>query len=147
MLALTREISAAISHCELTHLERVQIDLDLAREQHGEYERALERAGCAVERLGTSDAMPDSVFIEDTAVVLNEVAIITRSGAASRRDERAAVREALARHRSVQTILGPGTVDGGDVLVIGPRVFIGRSTRTDDAGIEEVRKLVERLGY
>lgn len=147
MLALTREISPAIARCELTHLRRVPIDLGRAREQHAEYERALERAGCAVERLGTDDAMPDSVFIEDTAVVLKELAIITRPGAESRRDERAAVREALRDHRSIQMIVGPGTIDGGDVMVIGRRVYIGQSTRTNDAGIAQMEKCVKPMGY
>src|SRR5579859_6870613 len=91
--------------------------------------------------------MPDSVFIEDTAVVLREIAIVTRSGAESRREERGAVREALTHYRSVQMIMGPGTVDGGDVLVLGRRIFVGRSTRTNDAGIEQLQRLVGPLGY
>ena len=84
-LALTREISPAIVRCELTHLARVAIDIDNARRQHEEYERALSEAGCRVHRLDAADDLADSVFIEDTAVVLDELAIVTRPGAESRR--------------------------------------------------------------
>src|SRR3954452_24961563 len=95
MLALTREISSAIARCELTHLAREPIDLARARAQHQEYERALESLRCTVRRLPADDSMPDSVFIEDTAVVLPEIAVITCPGAESRRLEVSAVAAAL----------------------------------------------------
>lgn len=94
-LALTRGVSPAIAHCELTHLERIPIDVDVARAQHHAYERALEETGCTVHRLDDGPGMPDSVFIEDTAVVFDELAIIARPGAPSRRAETAAVERAL----------------------------------------------------
>lgn len=145
--ALTREVSARLGDCELTHLSRVSIDVDLAAAQHRGYEDALRMAGCGVERLPAGSDMPDSVFIEDIAVVFDELAIVTRPGAASRRAEVPAVAGALARHRTVRAIQAPGTMDGGDVLVAGRRVFVGRSTRTNDAAIAQMRQLLEPFGY
>lgn len=145
--ALTREVSPALVACQLTHLERVQIDVDRARAQHAAYEQALRRAGCTVERLPATDDMADSVFIEDIAVVLDELAIVTRPGAESRRGEVAAVAATLRRHRPVHTIQPPGTIDGGDVLVSGRRVFIGRSTRTNRDAIDQMRRLLTPFGY
>src|SRR6188474_2052166 len=113
--AITREISPAIAHCELTHLAREPIDVDRARRQHHAYEQRLADAGYSVTRLAADAAIPDSVFVEDIAVVFDELAIVTRPGAGSRRAETAAVASALARYRSVQMIQAPGTVDGGDV--------------------------------
>jgi dimethylargininase len=149
MIALTREVSPAIVRCELTHLERESIDLDRARGQHHAYERALTLLGCTVQRVsGEGDAeLPDCVFIEDTAVVFPEIAIITRPGAASRRPEVHAVASALAPLRELVRIQEPGTVDGGDVLVMGTRVFVGRSARTNAAGIEQLRGALTPRGY
>src|SRR5437773_9941382 len=99
LIAITREVSPSIAACELTHLAREPIDVDRARAQHAEYERALERLGCTVQRLPAAIDMPDSVFVEDIAVVFDEVAFVTRPGAASRRAEVAAVAAALAPDR------------------------------------------------
>jgi len=147
MLALTREVSDAIVRCELTHVPREPIDVALARVQHEEYERTLESLGCTVRRLPADDSMPDSVFIEDTAVVLPELAIVARPGAESRRHEVAAVREALAPLRPLVEIEEPGTLDGGDVVVAGRAIFVGRSTRTNEAGIQQLRRAVAPHGY
>jgi len=146
-IAITRAISPALAACELTHLERVPIDVDRARAQHRAYEEALIEAGYLVERLDTSPQMPDSVFVEDIAIVFGEVAIITRPGAESRRQETPAVAEALAAYRPLHVIQPPGTVDGGDVLVVGRRVFIGRSSRTNDAAVGQMRQVLEPFGY
>ena len=146
-IALTRDLSPAIAHCELTHLERQPIDLALARAQHLAYEACLRNAGCAVERLAAGPDMPDSVFIEDAAIVFDEVAVITRPGAASRRVETAAVADALRPYRALREIEAPGTMDGGDVLVVGRRVLVGRSSRTNDAGIGQLRHLLAAYGY
>ena len=98
-------------------------------EQHERYEQALVRAGCRVQRLPDAPDMPDSVFVEDTAVVFDDVAVIARPGAASRRAETASMAEALAPHRRLTFIQPPGTLDGGDVLVTPGRVFVGISGR------------------
>jgi dimethylargininase len=147
LIALTRDITPAVAHCELTHLAREPIDLARARHQHAEYERALARLGCAVHRLAATPQMADSVFIEDTAVVFDELAIVMRPGAVSRRIETAAVAEALAPYRALREIVAPGIVDGGDVLVAGRRVFIGISTRTNRDAVAEMRRLLLPLGY
>jgi dimethylargininase len=131
----------------LTHLAREPIDVDRARRQHERYEEALRKAGCDVNRLAAGPDMPDSVFIEDIAIVVDEVAIVTRPGAASRWKETIAVAQELRRYREVQQIDAPGTIDGGDVLTIGRRVFIGRSSRTNEAGIEQMRQILEPFGY
>jgi dimethylargininase len=119
-VAITRAVSGALGACELTHLERVAIDVELARAQHRTYEGA---------------------------VVFDELAILTRPGAESRRRESAAVAEALAAYRPVQVIQPPGTIDGGDVLVAGRRVFVGRSSRTNEAAVGQMRQWLAPLGY
>ncbi len=146
-IALTRDISPALEHCELTHLERAPIDLARAREQHEAYERALAELGCDVRRLPAGDDMPDSVFIEDTAIVLDEVAVITRPGAASRRGETAAVADALAAHRKLVRLDAPARLDGGDVMVVDRALFVGRSERTNMTGIRQLRDALRRYGY
>jgi dimethylargininase len=146
-IAITRAISPALSACELTHLERVPIDVERARAQHRAYEEAPMEAGYLVERLDTSPQMPDSVFVEDIAVVFDELAIVTRPGAESRRQETPAVAEALAAYRPLQAIQPPGTVDGGDVLLAGRTVVVGRSSRTNEAGVVQIRQMLEPLGY
>ena len=146
-VALTRAVPDSMKECELTHLSRVAIDLDRARAQHAAYEDALRRLGCVVERLEPLPHMPDSVFVEDTAIVLGEVAIATRPGAASRRAEVASMETSLARYRRVVRIEEPGTIDGGDVLHVDRRVFVGISTRTNAAAVSQVRKLLEPHGY
>jgi dimethylargininase len=136
-----------LARCELTHLERTPIDVDVARLQHAAYEQALRDAGLTVERLPAGPDMPDSVFIEDIAVVFDEVAVLTRPGAASRRGEMAAVEDALRRDRPIRAIAAPGTLDGGDLLVVGRHVFAGRTTRTNAAAIEQLRAILAPLGY
>jgi dimethylargininase len=116
-------------------------------EQHSAYERTLEQLGCRVTQLPTGENMPDSVFIEDTALVLDEAAILTRPGAASRRGEPVAVAEALRPHRILHHVAAPGTVDGGDILQVGTTIFVGRSGRTNEAGIAQLSALAAPYGY
>ena len=147
LIALTRAVSPAMARCELTHLPRVPIDVAKAAEQHAAYERALAELGCAVKRLPAAADLPDSVFVEDTAVVFDEIAVIMRPGAESRRGETADVEEWLKRQRLLGRIEPPGTMDGGDVLVSGRTVFVGATARTNPAGIEQLRRLLEYFGY
>lgn len=146
-VALTREVSAAIANCELTHLRRVPIDVAAAHAQHAAYERALADAGYIVDRLPAADDLPDSVFIEDIAVVVDELAIVTRPGADSRRAEIPVVAAALQRYRTVVAIEPPGTLDGGDVLRVGRRLFVGVSSRTSRDGIAQLRAHLAPHGY
>jgi dimethylargininase len=147
LLAITRDISPAIEQCELTHLERTAIDLTRARTEHAEYEAALRALGCDVKRLPAGPAMADSVFIEDTALVLDELAIITRPGAESRRAETAEVAQAVRAYRPVAAILAPGTLDGGDIACIGRRLLVGVGYRSNEAGIKQLRSIVASQGY
>lgn len=146
-IALTREVSDAIARCELTHIARQPIDVRRARAQHAEYEAALRELGCRVERVPAAPEFPDAVFVEDAAIVFSELAVIARPGASSRRGETESVARTLSAYRRVVPIREPGTLDGGDVLVAGHTAFVGRSTRTNEAGIEQLRRAVSPLGY
>ena len=147
LMALTRGVSPAIVRCELTHLARTPIDVAVARAQHAAYEQCLSEMGCTVHRLSAGADMADSVFIEDTAVVFDEVAVVTRPGAPSRRCETPDVADALSPYRPIRAIQAPATLDGGDVLVVGRDVFVGRSTRTNDAAIDQMKEILEPYGY
>jgi len=136
-----------MEQCELTHMPRATIDVELAATQHTSYEQALDRLGFTIFQLEAQDELPDSVFVEDAALVLDDVAIITRPGAPARRAETLTIAEALALLRPLVEIAAPGTLDGGDVLRIGSRLFVGRSTRTNDEGIRQLRELVRAFGY
>lgn len=146
-MAVTRGVSPSMADCELTFSPRVPIDIEGARTQHRAYEECLERLGCRVIQLASDPRLPDSVFIEDTAVVLNEIAIMAHSGARSRRAETKAVSQEIARHRKVTRIKPPATLDGGDVLVVGRSVFVGLSRRTNQAGLKQMDSLLTPLGY
>jgi len=146
-IALTRDVSPALDLCELSFLERIPIDHARALAQHAAYEQALMELGCHVHRLPSDASMPDAVFIEDTAVVVDEVAVITRPGAKSRRAETEAVTGALGRYRPLATIQAPGTVDGGDVLRIGRTLYVGDSARSNRDGIAQLGELLAPYDY
>lgn len=145
--AITRDVSSALEGCELSFVAREPIDVALARMQHAEYQRVLTSLGCRVLPLPAEPALPDSVFVEDVAIVLDEVAIITRPGALSRRAEAASVAEALRQHRSLLAIEAPGTLDGGDVLRIGRTLYVGESDRSNAAGNTQLRELLAGYDY
>lgn len=147
LVAITRAVSRALARCELTHLARRPIDVELARVQHRAYEEALTSLGVRVIALPEEPELPDSVFVEDAAVVTPEVAIVTRPGAASRRAETAAIAQALAAHRGLSAIESPGLVDGGDVLRIGKTLYVGRSGRTNQAAIDQLGRALSPHGY
>ena len=146
-IALTRDVSDSINECELTHVFREPIDVARARAQHAAYERALEAAGCEIVRAEPAHDLPDAVFVEDAAIVVDDVAIRARPGAASRRPEVDGVVDVLRRYRDVLSIDAPSTIDGGDVVIAGRRVFIGRTSRTDGTAIVKVRSILARIGY
>ena len=146
-IAITREVSPRIECCEITHVAREKIDIKTARAQHLQYEHCLVSLGCRVQRLSVEPELPDSVFVEDTAIVLDELAIITRPGIASRRPETSSVKKALEPYRKLHHIESPGTIDGGDVLRIGKKFFVGVSSRSNEAGIAQLRKFVTPFGY
>jgi dimethylargininase len=147
VVALTRNVAPTITDCELTHLEREPIDFARASGQHDRYEQSLVAAGCVIQRLPDLPDMPDSVFVEDTAVVLSEIAVITRPGAESRRRETPSVADALRPHRTLAHIESPGTLDGGDVLVIGSTIYVGESFRTNSEGIRQLAAISSAHAY
>lgn len=144
--AFTRPVSPRLAECELTHLERVPIDAAKAARQHDAYEQALVAAGFELVRLEPLPDHPDAVFVEDTALLLDGHAVITRPGAASRASETESTAHGLAGHFELHRI-ERGFVDGGDVLRIGGTLYVGRSTRTDRDGIAALAQLVAPLGY
>ena len=146
-IALTRAVSASLVRCELTYLERAPIDLDRARQQHATYESLLTSLGWHIVRLPTLDDQPDAVFVEDAAIALDELAILAPMGAASRAGESLTVEEALSRFLPVKCLTPPATLDGGDVLRIGPRVFVGLSRRTNAAAVDQLRRLLDPYEY
>ena len=147
LLALTRPVPPNVGDCELTHLERQPIDWRRATEQHDVYEAALRSLGCEVRRLDGVPQQPDSVFIEDTAIVLDELAIIARPGAESRRGEIAGVAAALTEYRDVSCIEAPATLDGGDVLRVGRRLYVGLSTRSNQEAVDQLSAITKPFGY
>ncbi len=132
--AFTRAVSPRLAECQLTHLERVAIDASKAADQHAAYERALAEAGFDIVRLPELADDPDAVFVEDTALLLGEHAVITRPGAASRIGEVDSTADGLRDHFTLHR-LEEGFLDGGDVLRIGRTLYVGRSTRTDIEGV------------
>lgn len=147
MIAFVREVSPALASCELSFLERHPIDIALAQLQHGAYCDALRRAGLRVEFMAPAPSCPDGVFVEDAAVVLDSVIVITRPGAASRRDEIVTAASALAGHRPLSFIREPGTLDGGDVMRVGRDLFVGATARTNPDGFSQLAQIAARTGY
>lgn len=146
-IAVTRDVSAAMQHCELSYLARSVIDIGLAREQHRRYAETLAALGCELVRLPELPEQADSVFVEDTAVVLDEVAVITRPGAESRRAETEPMAQALAEYRHLRFLAEPATLDGGDVLCIGRTLYVGLSGRSNRAGVEQLAECLRPFGY
>jgi dimethylargininase len=147
LTAITRSVSPAISACELTFLERNPIDYTRAAEQHRGYEDCIRALGLRVVSLPALPDLPDSVFVEDPALVLDEVAVIARPGAASRRPEAELLAEALAPFRPLARIEPPGTLEGGDVIRAGRELYVGLSQRTNAEGIAQLAAIVEPFGY
>ena len=146
-VAITRKVSPSIARCELTHLDRTGIDPSRAASQHETYCRTLAEVGCRVVALPAEPELPDAVFVEDGAVVVEEIAVLTRPGALSRRPEIPALRVELKRYRPIAEIAAPGTLDGGDVLQSGRTVWVGRSGRSNAAGIRQLGEILNRFGY
>lgn len=147
VVAITREISSRFNECEITHIDRTPIDLNIARTQHKEYVQTLAKIGCQVIELHEERDLPDSVFVEDTAFILPEVAVITRPGADSRKPETASIIQALSSHRPLVHVSAPATVDGGDVLVLGKNIYIGMSTRSTQEAVTQLQGLLDNYGY
>jgi dimethylargininase len=146
-VALMRGVPPTLADCELTHLEREPIDLERAVAQHAAYAGLLRSLGLELVELPADPAFPDCCFVEDAAVVLDELALVTMPGARSRRGELDAVAAALAPFRPLERTRLPATLEGGDVLRVGRRLFVGRTARTNAAGIARLAAVAEPLGY
>ena len=144
--AFTRAVSPRLAECALTHLDRMPIDAARAADQHHDYENALREAGFELIRLPDLPDDPDGVFVEDTALLLDGHAIITRPGAASRADEVDSTAAGLEGHFEIHRVEA-GHVDGGDVLRIGKTLHVGLSSRTDAEGIADLQRVAARLGF
>ena len=146
-IALTREVGPDMQACELSFVGRSEIDVGLAQRQHARYRDALSALGCTVLSLPAEADLPDAVFVEDTALVLDELAVMTRPGAASRRAEVGSIAAALSRYRPLASITEPGTLEGGDILRHGRLIYVGLSARSNPEGIAQLTGLVAPHGY
>lgn len=147
LTAFTRGVSPRIAECELTFIDRQPIAFEGAVQQHQQYEEMLRGLGVGVLQIPADQQCPDCCFLEDTALVLDELAILTRPGSDARRGEVAGVAPVIRQHRDVVQIEAPAMLEGGDVLRIGRDLFVGVTTRTTCEGIEALRKHVEPYGY
>ncbi len=147
LVALTRGVSASIDNCLLTHLTRQHIDTEAAISQHRAYEECLRQVGIRVVSLPVEPELRDSVFIEDPAIVLDEVALIGRMGAVKRRAEATSVAAVLAALRPLKFMDAPATLEGGDRVQIGRTLFVGVSCRTNMSGVEQLRSILGPYDY
>jgi dimethylargininase len=147
LIALTRPVSATFADCELETLDRQPINVAKAAEQHAAYERCLSELGAQVVPLPELPELPDSVFVEDHAVVVDEAAVLTRMRSETRRREAATIAGALSQYRPLRTLREPATLEGGDVMRARSRLFVGVSSRTNRAGVLQLRAELDPLGY
>jgi dimethylargininase len=147
LIAITRAVSPAIIHCELSFIDRKPIDLATAQEQHHSYENFLRKLGARVISLPAEPDLPDSMFVEDPAIVLDELAVILPLGTETRRREAPSLAHALAKFRKLESISLPGTLEGGDVLRIGRTLFVGLTKRSNAEGIRQLAAVLAPYNY
>ncbi len=147
LVAVTRPVSASLAQCEISFIPREPIDLAAARREHAAYEAALERLGARLLRLPAADELPDAVFVEDAALVLDELAVIPYMGAASRRSETIELARCLAGYRTLHHLEPPATLDGGDVMRVERTLYVGLTARTNRHAVRQLRRILEPLGY
>lgn len=147
LTAITREVSSSLANCELSFIPRQPIDLAKARAQHRAYEELLRKLGALVISLPEEPDLPDSMFVEDPAIVLDELAVICSLGTESRRKEAPSLAAALEKHRKLTFVKLPGLLEGGDVLRVGKRIFVGLTRRTNADGIRQLAVILSPFGY
>jgi dimethylargininase len=147
LTAITRAISPSINDCELTFQTLQEIDVAKAVKQHQAYEELLRQLGLRVISLPAEPDLPDAVFVEDAAVIVDEIAVMTLMGAESRRGETESLARVLSRYRPLKFMEAPATLDGGDVMRIGRTFFVGASSRTNAEGISQLRDILSPYGY
>lgn len=147
LTAITRAVSPAIVNCELSFIPRQPIDLQIARAQHRAYEQLLEKLGAQVLSLPPEPDLPDSMFVEDPAIILDELAVIFPLGTESRRPEAASLAQAISKFRKLEYIVLPGTLEGGDILRIGRKLFVGLTKRSNAEGIRQLAGILAPHEY
>jgi dimethylargininase len=147
LTAITRAVSPAIVNCELSFISRQPIDLQIAATQHHAYEDLLAKLGANVISLPAEPDLPDSMFVEDPAIVLDELAVIFPLGTESRRPEAASLAQAISKFRKLQYITLPGTLEGGDILRIGRKLFVGLTKRSNAEGIRQLAAILAPHHY
>ena len=147
LTAITRQVSPSINNCELTFHIKEPIDFAKAVAQHEAYEECLRQLGARLVSLAAEPDLPDAVFVEDAAIVVDEVAVIPVMGAASRRQETKSLARVLSAYRPISFMKPPATLDGGDVMRIGRTLFVGASKRTNAEGIAQLRAALDPFDY
>jgi len=147
LIAITRGVSPALTECELSFIARQPINLAIAQQQHHQYETLLGQLGARVIALPAEPALPDSMFVEDPALVLDELAVIFPLGTDTRRREAATIAAALSPFRILTYVQLPGTIEGGDILRLGRKLFVGLTARSNAEGISQLAGIVAPLGY
>ena len=147
LIAVTRAVSPTLAECELTHRPRDPINVPNAVAEHACYEEALRSLGATVVRAAPEPDLPDAVFVEDAALALEEVAVITRPGAPTRRREVESMAEVLSAYKPLLRIQSPGTLDGGDVLRVGRKLYVGLSSRTNREGVSQLETFLSKWDY
>jgi dimethylargininase len=147
LTAITRAVSPALADCELTFVERQTIDLARAQQQHTAYEHLLAKLGIHVHSLAAEPDLPDSMFVEDPAIVLDELAVILPLGTRSRQPEAESLARALAPFRQLAHIAAPAAIEGGDVLRIDRTLYVGQTTRTNAEGVRQFAAIVAPHNY
>jgi dimethylargininase len=147
LTAITRKVSSALAHCELSFIPRQTIDIEKARAQHHAYEQLLGKLGAHVISLPEEPDLPDSMFVEDPAIVLDEVAVICPLGTETRRKEAPTLAAALEKFRKLASVKLPGMLEGGDVLRVARKVFVGITARSNPEGIRQLAVVLEHFGY
>jgi dimethylargininase len=147
LTAITRKVSSSMANCELSFIERKPIDMKKANEQHHAYESLLEKLGAKVISLPEERDLPDSMFVEDPAIVLDEIAIICPLGTETRRKEAASLAAALEPFRKLAHVKLPGMLEGGDVLRVGKKLFVGLTQRSNAEGVRQLAVITEHDGY
>jgi dimethylargininase len=147
LTAITRAVSPAIVNCQLSFIPRQPINLELANAQHHAYEQLLEKLGVRVHSLPAEPTLPDSMFVEDPAIVLDELAVIFPLGTDARRPEAASLAETLSKFRKLEYITLPGIVEGGDVLRVGRTLYVGLTKRTNAEGLRQLAAILAPHHY
>src|SRR5580698_10380622 len=147
LTAITRAVSPAIVNCELSFIPRQPINLQTAVAQHHAYEGLLKKLGAQVVSLPAEPDLPDSMFVEDPAIVLDELAVIFPLGTESRRREAASLAEAISKFRTLEYVALPGNLEGGDILRIGRKLFVGVTKRSNGEGIRQLAAILAPHRY